>query len=162
MLLASGVPLTDAQMAGALLCCECRTCNYACPVHLAPGDIALNIKRDLVKAGLKNPYHCQTEASPYREYRRVPIPRLINRLGLAKYDLPAPLTEVTADFPRVTILLRQHIGAPARPVTRVGDKVKTGDVIGEIPEGALGAPVHASIDGVVSEVTNEAIIIEAS
>ncbi|MFN2246629.1 MAG: hypothetical protein ACK2U4_05915, partial [Candidatus Promineifilaceae bacterium] len=44
----------------------------------------------------------------------------------------------------------------------VGDKVKTGDVIGEIPEGALGAPVHASIDGVVSEVTNEAIIIEAS
>jgi Na+-translocating ferredoxin:NAD+ oxidoreductase RnfC subunit len=51
LLLASGVPLTDAQMAGAMLCCECRTCNYACPVHLEPGDIALNIKRDLVKAG---------------------------------------------------------------------------------------------------------------
>lgn len=162
LLLASGVPLTDAQMAGALLCCECRTCNYACPVHLAPGDIALNIKRDLVKAGMKNPYHRQTEASPYREYRRVPIPRLVNRLGLAKYDVPAPLTAVTADFPRVTLMLSQHIGLPAQPVVQVGDEVHAGDLVGKIPEGALGAPIHASIDGTVREVTNEAIIIEAN
>ena len=37
LLLASGIPLTDEQMSGALLCCECRTCNYACPVHLITG-----------------------------------------------------------------------------------------------------------------------------
>lgn len=162
LLLASGVPLTDAQMAGALLCCECRTCNYACPVHLAPGDIALNIKRDLVKAGLKNSYHRQTEADPYRDYRRVPMLRLINRLGLAQYDVPAPLTAVSQTFTRVTLKLRQHIGAPAMPAVKVGDRVTTGDLVGRIPEGALGASIHASIDGVVREVTNEAIVIEAN
>ncbi|MCB8927129.1 MAG: SLBB domain-containing protein [Ardenticatenaceae bacterium] len=162
LLLASGVPLTDAQMAGAMLCCECRTCNYACPVHLAPGDIALNIKRDLVKAGMKNPYHRQTEASPYRDYRRVPMTRLISRLGLVKYDVPAPLTAVSQTFTRVTLKLSQHIGAPAQPVVKVGDKVSLGDMIGKIPAGALGVPLHASIDGVVREVTNEAIVIEAN
>ena len=162
LLLASGVPLTDAQMAGAMLCCECRTCNYACPVHLAPGDIALNIKRDLVKAGMKNPYHRQTEASPYRDYRRVPMTRLISRLGLVKYDVPAPLTAVSQTFTRATLKLSQHIGAPAQPVVKVGDKVSLGDMIGKIPAGALGVPLHASIDGVVREVTNEAIVIEAN
>jgi Na+-translocating ferredoxin:NAD+ oxidoreductase RnfC subunit len=162
LLLASGVPLTDAQMAGALLCCECRTCNYACPVHLAPGDIALNIKRDLVKAGLKNPYHRQTEADPYRDFRRVPMTRLINRLGLAKYDVPAPLTAVTHPFSRVTLMLKQHIGTPALPVVTVGDRVQEGDLVAKIPDGALGAPIHASIAGTVREVTNEAIVIEAN
>lgn len=162
LLLASGVPLTDAQMAGAMLCCECRTCNYACPVHLEPGDIALNIKRDLVKAGMKNPYHRQTEADPYRDYRRVPMTRLINRLGLVKYDVPAPLTDVSTQYSRVTLQLSQHIGAPAQPIVQVGDRVKMGDMVGQIPQGALGAPIHASIDGVIREVTNEAIVIEAN
>lgn len=162
LLLASGVPLTDAQMAGAMLCCECRTCNYACPVHLAPGDIALNIKRDLVKAGLKNPYHRQTEADPYRDYRRVPMTRLISRLGLMKYDVPAPLTAVSEKYSRVRLELSQHIGAPAQPTVQVGDYVKAGELVGQIPEGVLGAPIHASIDGYVREVTNESIVIEAN
>lgn len=161
LLLASGVPLTDAQMAGAMLCCECRTCNYACPVHLSPGDVALQIKRDLVKAGLKNPYHRQTEANPYRDYRRVPMTRLVNRLGLAKYDVAAPLTAVDTPFSRVTLKLSQHIGAPAQPAVAVGDSVKTGDLVGQIPDGALGAPIHASIDGVVTAITSEEIVIEA-
>ncbi len=162
LLLASGVPLTDAQMAGAMLCCECRTCNYACPVHLLPGDVALQIKRDLVKEGLKNPYHRQTEANPYRDYRRVPMTRLVNRLGLAKYDVPAPLTAVTTNFSRVALKLSQHIGAPAQPTVKVGDKVKVGDMVGKIPEGALGAPIHASIDGTVKAVTDKEIVIEAN
>lgn len=161
LLLASGVAVTDAQMSGALLCCECRTCNYACPVHLSPGDIALTIKRDLVKARVDNPYHRQTEPDPFRDYRRVPMNRLISRLDLARYDLPAPLTEVPATFSRVTLNLRQHIGAACQPVVKVGDKVSVGDVVGQVPAKALGAPIHASIDGVVRQVTAEAVIIEA-
>jgi Na+-translocating ferredoxin:NAD+ oxidoreductase RnfC subunit len=161
LLLASGVPLTDAQMAGALLCCECRTCNYACPVHLSPADIAISVKRDLLKAGLKNPYHRTTEVDPYREFRRVPIYRLINRLGLERYDVPAPLTEAPAGFRRVTLELRQQIGAAAEPGVRVGDRVALGDVVAEPPAAALGARLHASIAGVVREVTADAIVIEA-
>lgn len=162
LLLASGIPLTDAQMSGALLCCECRTCNYACPVHLSPGDIAISVKRDLVKAGLKNPYHRQTEVNPYRDFRRVPMYRLINRLGLVRYDVPAPLTEVSQKFNRVTLALQQHLGAPANPVVKVGDRVSPGEVVAELPTGALSARVHASIAGVVREVSTGAIVIEAN
>ncbi len=162
LLLASGVPLTDAQMAGAMLCCECRTCNYACPVHLSPGDIALNIKRDLVQAGLKNPYHRTTEVDPYREYRRVPMTRLIHRLDLAKYDVAAPLTAVDVQFKRVRLPMQQHIGMPATPAVKVGDTVKVGDPVGEIVKGGMGTPIHASIDGVVREANFEAVVIEAN
>lgn len=161
LLLASGTSLTDAQMAGAMLCCECRTCNYACPVHLSPGDIALNIKRDLIKAGLKNPYNRKTEVNPYRDYRRVPIDRLIHRLGLAKYDVHASLTEVNQTFQRVTLRLRQHIGAPSQPVVSVGALVAVGDLVAVQPQGALGSPIHASIAGVVKEIRADSIVIEA-
>lgn len=160
LLLASGVAVTDAQMAGALLCCECRTCNYACPVHLSPGDIALTIKRDLVKARVKNPYNRQTEPDPYRDYRRVPMNRLISRLDLAKFDVPAPLTDAVPQFSRVTLNLRQHIGAPCQPIVKVGDRVAAGDVVGQVPDNSLGAPVHASVAGVVTAVTAETVVIE--
>ncbi len=161
LLLASGVAVTDAQMAGALLCCECRTCNYACPVHLSPGDIALTIKRDLVKARVDNPYHRQTKPDPYRDYRRVPMNRLISRLDLARYDVPAPLTDVPVTFRRVTLNLRQHIGAACQPVVKVGDRVSMGEVVGQVPAKALGVPIHASIAGVVRQVTADAVVIEA-
>ena len=59
-----------------------------------------------------------------------------------------------------TILLRQHIGAPATPVVKVGDSVKRGSLLAA-PE-KLGANVHSSVDGVVKEITEEAVIIEAS
>ena len=59
-----------------------------------------------------------------------------------------------------TILLRQHIGAPATPVVKVGDSVKRGTLLAA-PE-KLGANVHSSVDGVVKEITEEAVIIEAS
>lgn len=58
--------------------------------------------------------------------------------------------------------MSQHIGMPAGPVVRVGDRVKTGDLVGDITKGGLGAPVHASIDGVVRQVSYESIVIEAN
>lgn len=162
LMLASGVPLTGEEMSIAMLCCECRTCNYACPVHLQPADIAIAIKHDLIKSGLKNPYHAQTEVNRFRDFRRVPLNRLEARLGLTRYDVPAPLIDVQAAFPCVRLMLHQHTGAPARPVVRLGDRVAVGDLVGEIPEGALGARVHASIAGVVTGVTSEAVTIEAN
>jgi Na+-translocating ferredoxin:NAD+ oxidoreductase RnfC subunit len=62
----------------------------------------------------------------------------------------------------VSIPLRQHIGAPAKPVVSVGQQVAVGDLIGEIPQDALGANVHASIAGRVSKVVDGAAVeIEA-
>ncbi len=59
---------------------------------------------------------------------------------------------------KVKLLLRQHVGGPDKPIVEVGQKVKRGELIA-VPEG-LGANIHSSVDGVVTEI-NEAIVIEA-
>jgi Na+-translocating ferredoxin:NAD+ oxidoreductase RnfC subunit len=61
----------------------------------------------------------------------------------------------------VNIPLKQHVGVECGPRVRVGDRVKMGDLIGDVPDGKVGAPVHASISGVVSSVDAEGIGIRA-
>ncbi|MGN0295427.1 MAG: proline reductase-associated electron transfer protein PrdC [Lachnospiraceae bacterium] len=58
------------------------------------------------------------------------------------------------------ILLKQHIGAPCRPVLPIGSSVRKGTLLA-VPTG-LGAPIHASADGIVTEITDTAVIVEAS
>lgn len=48
--------------------------------------------------------------------------------------------------PRLYIPLSQHVGAPARPIVLVGQKVKKGELIAEA-QGNISAPVHASTSG---------------
>jgi Na+-translocating ferredoxin:NAD+ oxidoreductase subunit C len=51
----------------------------------------------------------------------------------------------------VVLPVRQHIGAPAKPVVEKGQKVKKGQMVAE-PGGFVSAPVHASISGTVKAV----------
>ena len=95
-----------------------------------------------------------------RSYRLVPSKRLIARLGLSSFDGPAPLTGVEWNIDEIGILLSQHVGAPAQPVVQAGDAVTAGQMVGAIREGSLGAPVHTSMDGVVTEVTDSVIKIK--
>lgn len=60
---------------------------------------------------------------------------------------------------QVALLLRQHVGAPCSPIVKVGDEVKRGQLIAA-PAG-LGANIHSSVSGVVKEINDTAIIIEA-
>jgi Na+-translocating ferredoxin:NAD+ oxidoreductase RnfC subunit len=55
--------------------------------------------------------------------------------------------------------MKQNAGAAAVACVKVGQRVKRGQVVGEIPDGALGARHHASISGVVTEV-NGSVVIE--
>jgi Na+-translocating ferredoxin:NAD+ oxidoreductase RnfC subunit len=96
----------------------------------------------------------------YRE-RRVPTKRLMSRLGLTGFRNVGPLDERPLQPRCVTILLRQHTGAPSVAVVRAGDVVKEGQLLASIPEKALGANIHASINGTVREVGSSAIVIEA-
>lgn len=57
--------------------------------------------------------------------------------------LPVPKT--------VYISMAQHLGGPAKAVVAAGDKVKTGQVIGE-PTGFISAYVHSSVSGTVKSV----------
>ena len=47
----------------------------------------------------------------------------------------------------------QHIGAPAKPVVKKGDKVKVGTMIAEAG-GFVSAPIHSSVSGTVFKVDN--------
>jgi len=60
---------------------------------------------------------------------------------------------------KVIILLRQHVGAPCAPIVKVGEEVKRGQLIAT-PTG-LGANIHSSIYGIVEEINETAVIINA-
>ena len=83
----------------------------------------------------------------------------MERLQVARYDTHPPFCEDEIAVTKVTIPLQQHIGKPALAVVKTGDRVRKGDLVGEIPEGALGARIHASIDGIVTAV-NDTVVIE--
>jgi Na+-translocating ferredoxin:NAD+ oxidoreductase RnfC subunit len=155
----------SSKVTAAVLCCECRLCEaYACPLELSPMAYYVAIKQELRVQGWRNEVHRRTDFEPHsmREYRLVPTHRLIARLGLAEWEHQVcPLDEANYRPERVSIPLRQHIGAPARPVLGVGAEVSVGDLIAEIPQDALGANVHASIAGRVRSVDEAMIEIVA-
>ena len=71
----------------------------------------------------------------------MPTSRLIQRLDLVAYDVhPGWIGEFTPQMVR---------------------RVRVGDLLGEIPEKAMGARVHASIDGVVESVADGIVTIKA-
>ena len=144
----------------AQLCCACGLCTlYACPESLFPKEACDKSKQDLKEQGIKWTGKMEVDPHPMYEGRRTPLKQLMKRLGVTEYDYPAEYSDKKFQPTNVEISLSQHVGAPAVPVVRVGDKVRKGQCIGEIPEGKLGARVHASIDGVVKSV-GERIAIE--
>ena len=69
--------------------------------------------------------------------------------GRKELSASAPLAAMPLPA-RAAVLLRQHIGAPCRPLVAVGDKVCMGQKIGD-GEG-LCVPVHAPVSGVVEAI----------
>ncbi|MEG1255492.1 4Fe-4S dicluster domain-containing protein [Clostridium sp.] len=149
-----GNNVEGAEMAS--LCCECGVCElFACPASLSPRLININYKKKLAENKIKYiPLTNNYSEQPSKEYRKIPVKRLIGKLGLKEFDVEAPLEEINYEPKKVRIPLKQHIGSPSIPVVQIGQLVHIGDLLGEIPENALGARVHASIDGRVTEVGN--------
>lgn len=148
---------TDSAMGAlaALLCCECGVCElFSCPMGLSPRRINAALKARLAAAGVAydGPREVHPEQAALRDMRKVPTGRLALKTGIADYLEIHP--QFAGEFipGSVRIPLRQHIGAPSEPRVGVGDSVAVGDCIGDIPAGALGARVHASLAGVVTEV----------
>ena len=157
--------LSDFQgMKTALGCSECGACElFACPNSLSPKSMNVMVKQELAKAGVKADGKNKTFVpSPYFEYRRIPVKRLIQRLDLRKYDKEAPLSPCEYNPDRVTIPLRQHVGAPAAPTASAGAAVEKGDLIARIEDGKLGANIHASIGGTITAVTDQSIVIQSN
>lgn len=73
---------------------------------------------------------------------------------------PEPRKEATADraiatdFPLPPMLylpLQQHVGQPAEPVVRVGDRILKGQLLAA-SQGAVSAPVHAPTSGAIVDI----------
>jgi Na+-translocating ferredoxin:NAD+ oxidoreductase RnfC subunit len=159
-----GLAEPTSIVTAAALCSECRLCEaYACPLGLSPLAYYRACKAELRRQGWQNTAHRRADVQPLQELedRRVPVSRLTDKLGLTAYASRVPAVDMTEHAPNVVCLpLKQHAGAAARAVVQVGQSVQRGDLLGEIPEGALGARVHASIDGVVAALTAETITLE--
>lgn len=83
---------------------------------------------------------------------------IFNIHGGAKLDgrksLTADKSVITAPMPKLLYVpLQQHIGAPAEPLVKAGDKVLKGQQIGK-PKGPISAFVHAPTSGTVLRVAD--------
>ena len=158
----SGMVTDTAPYINTMFCSACGLCEmYACGQGLNPRTLIAATKSQLRKNGIKIPDDVEAAPVPAsRSYRTVPMERLKLRLGLDKYDVDAPLSEELVGTKKVKIMLSQSIGAPAVPCVKAGDSVKAGDVVGNYAENALSLPVHASLDGNVSEVTEKYVLID--
>lgn len=152
----------EANVIGTQFCCECNLCTMiSCPEDLDPKNVCTQNKRRLAAEGQR----WAVEANPVRpelhlNNRRVPIGRLIRKLGLSAFRNVGPMANGTYAPKRVTLPLKQHAGPPAEAAVRVGDTVKVGDVIARPATDKLGAVIHASIAGRVAAIT-DSIVIEA-
>jgi hypothetical protein len=134
---------------------------------LSPARINALVKEKLAEAQFPAGSYAEDDYNvpiphPMREDRRVPTDRITSRLELTQYDTSLSYKKVEDVLPfirSVEIPLKQHTGAPAVSVVELGQSVTTGDLIGEMPEGSIGARVHASISGVVSFTDEERIIL---
>ena len=150
---------TPQLLLSALTCSECNVCeSVACPVGISPMRVNRMLKREL-RAQNQRYEGPLNPADEMAKYRLVPVKRLIAKLGLTPWYHDAPLSDAEFTTRTTTLLLRQHIGASAVPCVQKGDRVIRGQCVADMPQGALGAPVHASIDGLVSDVTDQSITV---
>lgn len=146
----------------ALLCCQCGICTlYACPEALYPREACIHGKAELQSIG-KSKWQGPKEVKvhPLKDARRVPLNLLMKHLGVSQYESPAGFIETTIQPTLVHIPLKQHVGLSAVPVVKTGAMVQKGHLIGDIPDGQLGAKIHASIDGRIQKITDNMIVIE--
>jgi len=99
------------------------------------------------------------------------LPVIMEKLGIERYldwhPTPDDIVDLKDEVKRVRIAMKQGpIGKPSVPTVKQGDEVKRGDVIakpaGEDPTdfGTLSVTHHASIDGAVTQVSEDHVLIE--
>lgn len=133
---------------GVFSCCDCGLCTlYACNFSLAPARMMQVVKAQLTRRGIKPEKTAAFPVSGSIEYIKVPVSRLMKRLGIEEYDAELAVAP-PPPVHRVTLPLKMHIGEPAKSVVKTGDTVREGQKIA-VCEG-LGAHIHASIAGRVT------------
>jgi len=143
-------------------CSQCGLCEmYSCMQGLSPASIIAQYRNGLRAKGItpdKSPEY--SGVSDKREFRKVPVARLVRRLGLTKYNVDSPLTDKDIVGKRFTLSLNQNIGAPSVPIVKKGDTVTKSQMIASAPDGKLGVALHSPIDGKVTHISDKFVVIE--
>lgn len=153
--------LQMATVAHAALCTDCGLCQvFACTMNLAPNHVNTYYKQLMAKSGYKPDTKSfgMNEVGEFRSIRKVPTPRLMDRLGITDYGKHLPFVEGMLTSKVLTLPLKMHIGAPCEPIVAVGDRVQSGQLIAKIPEKALGTNLHAPMDGVIRSIDGSIVI----
>ena len=147
-----------------LFCSGCGLCElYSCPQGLAPRTLISEYKAGLKANGVKIPVDIPVKTvDPNRSMKLVPIPRLIARLGLTKYNKPARLDETELHLDKLRISLKQNIGAPNPPVVSAGQTISKGDVIAQAEPKVLGLSLHSPVSGTVIDANDHFILIQCN
>jgi Na+-translocating ferredoxin:NAD+ oxidoreductase RnfC subunit len=146
------------------LCCGCGICTViGCQQMLNPQAVSMEVKRLLGKNGFKRQNNKAPEnVRPERASRLVSSSKLIDRLGIRKYVKDKVERKYIEFNPKTVVIpLSQHVGKPASPIIKKGTRITAGTPIAMTDKNALGAVIHASIDGKIKEITDTHIIIEA-
>ena len=157
----------EANVIGTQFCCECNLCSlYSCPEDLDTKNVCTQNKRRLAgekKRWEKPPFNPQ-RPDMHMANRKAPMARLMTKLGLRRFRNVGPINDTLLPANRVGIKLKQHVGAPCEAAVKVGDRVKKGQAVARPPisngKPALGATIHASLDGVVTAIENGVVWIE--
>ena len=81
---------------------------------------------------------------PFRTHGGAAVPHHKNTWDIPSSTMPPP--------EKVILPMQQHIGVPCIPTVKKGDHVYVGTVVGD-SEAYVSAPVHASVSGTVTEIT---------
>lgn len=142
------------------LCCACGICTlYACPEELYPKEACDQAKVSLRAEGIKFVQQKPVKVHPMKEYRRIPLSMLRQRLHVEGYEQETPFVDAVPEPAQVRIKLKQHTGVAATPAVQKGDRVTAGQPIARMAEKQLGATIHSSISGTIKEITKDAIEI---
>ena len=162
MLVASNGITNDATpYVNSAFCTGCGLCEmYSCMQGLSPRMLITACKNGLRQHGVKPPAATLGPVRKERAYRRVPMSRLLSRLGLTAYNKTAPLSEDVVVPSQLKVLLSQHIGAPSVPLVKAGDVVVAGQPLAAAAENALSVGLNAPLGGVIKSVTDKVITID--
>jgi len=154
------IEASEQELACAALCSECGLCgHFVCPMELSPVLIYQAIKQELARRGASLRVRGEpTGPLAERRGRRVPVERLTARFGLAKYEGGGTVAGRLAEIGQVKIPLSEKWGR-MRPTVSKGARVARGTAVAEPLGPGPGARAHASIDGIVTLITEDFIHI---
>ncbi|MFC1744453.1 4Fe-4S dicluster domain-containing protein [Candidatus Riflebacteria bacterium] len=160
LIFSSNYPGLDQFALHTLFCCECNLCSfYSCPEDLLPSTVCILNKRKALNDGKKYAGRISNKAFHLADFRRIPVKKIMTKLDLLQFKNEGPLVDFPLKPEILKIALKQHVGAPARPVVSKGEQIEKGQKLATC-SGSLGSEIHSPIRGKILEITDKEILVK--